>query len=132
MINAPVHDLLIRIKNAYMARKLVIRDIMATKLKKNVLALLKQYNFITNFEEVDNSWKKSFIVHLHDFINVDTHIPQIKFYSKPSRRWYVSSRELKIVAWWQWIWIVSTNKWILASHVAKKKNIWWELIAEIY
>jgi ribosomal protein S8 len=31
-----------------------------------------------------------------------------------------------------WIGIVSTSQWLMASHEAKKLQIGWELIAEIY
>jgi ribosomal protein S8 len=28
--------------------------------------------------------------------------------------------------------IISTSQWLMASHVAKEKKLWGELIAEIY
>jgi ribosomal protein S8 len=39
---------------------------------------------------------------------------------------------LHVVAGWKWIWIISTNQWLMASHEAKAKKLGWELIAEIY
>ena len=39
-VNAPVHDMLIRIKNAYMARKTNIDNIQYSKFKENVLKIL--------------------------------------------------------------------------------------------
>ena len=57
-VNAPVHDLLIRIKNAYMARKTNLSWITYSKFKTNVLDLLKRYNFVKDFEIVDKNGKK--------------------------------------------------------------------------
>lgn len=59
-------------------------------------------------------------------------IPEIKFYSKPSRPWYISHKDIHAVAGGKGIWIMSTNQWLMASHEAKLQKIWWELIAEIY
>jgi ribosomal protein S8 len=51
-VNAPVHDLLIRIKNAYMARRYVVENVVHSKFKMNVLDLLKRYTFIESYEIV--------------------------------------------------------------------------------
>ena len=78
-------------------------------------------------------WPKKFItIKLYPVVNPVQDIPVLRLYSKPSRRWYVSYKDIKIVAGWQWIWLLSTNQWLMAAHVAKAKKIWWELIAEIY
>lgn len=131
-VNAPVHDLLIRIKNAYMARKTSVTGITYSKFKTNVLDLLKRYNFIKDFEIVDSNNKKSIKIALKHVENPVDDIPEIKFFSKPSRPWYVSYKNIHVVAGWKGIGIISTNQWLMASHEAKAKKLWWELIAEIY
>ena len=131
-VNAPVHDLLIRIKNAYMARKTKLSGITYSKFKTNVLDLLKRYNFVKDFEIVDKNGKKEIKVLLKPVENPVNDIPEIKFFSKPSRPRYVSYKDLHVVAGWKWIWIISTNQWLMASHEAKAKKLGWELIAEIY
>jgi ribosomal protein S8 len=40
-VNAPIHDLLIRIKNAYMARKILVEWVSFSNFKQQVLELLK-------------------------------------------------------------------------------------------
>lgn len=132
-VNAPVHDMLIRIKNAYMARRENVKPIICSKFKCEVLKLLKKYWFIKDFEiQEDTASKKYIVVHLNEVNDPINDIPVIKFYSKPSRPWYVWYDDIKSVAWWRWIWILSTSKWLMASHEAKSNKIWWELIAEIY
>lgn len=131
-VNAPIHDLLIRIKNAYMAHKLSVDGVVYSNFKIKILELLKQYGFVKDFEVIED-WKKRFIkISLKMVENPVDDIPEIKFYSKPSRPWYVSYKDIKLVAGGKWIGIISTNQWLMPTHVAKKKKVWWELIAEIY
>ena len=131
-VNAPIHDLLIRIKNAYMARRTDLSDITFSKFKCNILDLLNRYNFIKNFEIIEKNNKKSIKVYLKTVENPINDIPEIKFFSKPSRPWYVSYKDIKTVAWGKGIGIISTNQWLMAAHEAKQKKLGWELIAEIY
>lgn len=132
-VNSPIHDLLIRIKNAYMARLINVDWVPFSNFKVQVLTLLKKYKFILDYKVVSiTENKKSIDITLNEVVNPVNDIPVIKFYSKPSRRWYKSASELKPVAWGRGIWIISTSQWLMAAHEAKSKNIWGELIAEIY
>lgn len=133
MVNAPIHDMLIRIKNSYMARREEVKNVIHSKFKEDVLKLLKKYWFIRWYEIQEDTGNKKFIkIFLKPVLDPINDIPVVKFYSRPSRRWYVSYEDIKSVAWWRWIWIISTNHWLMASHEAKVAKVWWELIAEIY
>jgi ribosomal protein S8 len=132
-VNAPIHDLLIRIKNAYMARKTKVEGMIFSNFKIKILELLKQYWFVKDIIIRQEDWNKKFIdVVLKPVSNAINDIPNIKFYSKPSRPWYVWYKDIKLVAWWKGIWILSTNQWLMATHTARQKKLWWELIAEIF
>ncbi len=131
-INAPIHDLLIRIKNAYMARKSSVEDVPFSNFKVNILELLKQYGFVQNFVVTEDGLKKFINITLKRVINPVDDVPNIKFFSKPSRPWYISYKNITSVAGGKWIWIMSTNQWLMPAHVAKQKKLWGELIAEIY
>jgi len=131
-VNSPVHDLLIRIKNAYMARLNKVNGVMYSNFKKDLLELLKKYKFVKDYEILQDWNKRTIRVLLHDVVDPVNDIPSIKFYTRPSKRWYISSANIKWVAWGRWIWIISTSKWLMASHEAKKLNLWGELIAEIF
>ncbi len=131
-VNAPVHDMLIRIKNSYMARRKVVDGVIYSTFKENILKLLKKYRFIKDYEIVEE-WKKKFLkIYLFEVRDPVNDIPVIKFYSKPGRRWYVWRKDIKPVAGWRGIGIMSTSQWVMASHEAKAKKIGGELIAEIY
>lgn len=131
-INAPIHDLLIRIKNAYMARKTSVEDVPFSNFKVNVLELLKQYGFVQKFDIKTDGIKKHINVTLKRVIDPVNDVPNIKFFSKPSRPWYVSYKDITLVAGGKGIGIISTNQWLMPAHVAKQKKLGGELIAEIY
>lgn len=131
-VNSPIHDLLIRIKNSYMAKRQKIEWVLYSKFKVQVLVLLKKYWFIKDYKIQEDVDKKFLIIYLNPINDLINDIPVVKFYSKPSRKRYVSWKDIKYVAGGRWIWIISTNEWLMASHEAKAKKIWWELIAEIY
>jgi len=109
-VNAPIHDLLIRIKNAYMARKTSVESIPFSNFKVKILELLKQYGFIQNFKIKEKEEKKSIHVTLKRVVNPVDDVPNIKFFSKPSRPWYVSYKEITLVAGGKGIGIISTNQ----------------------
>ena len=131
-VNAPIHDMLIRIKNAYMARRQTIDGVIVSTFKQNILELLKKHNFIKDFSVYTTDDDKSFFKISLLPVEKQADIPVITFFSKPSRRWFVWYKDIKKVAGWRWIWIISTSKWVMDTYSAWKWKIWWELIAEIY
>lgn len=132
LVQAPIHDLLIRIKNAYLARRYQIDDVQYSKFKQQMLDLLKLYRFIDGYSIKDEGNKKFITVDLHITGNRNEDVPVVKFFSVPSRRWYIWWKEIRPVAAWRWIGIISTSQGLMATHEAKQKKLWGELIAEIY
>lgn len=131
-VNAPIHDLLIRVKNAYMARRKTLVGIVYSRYKENVLLLLQKYKFIDSYRIIVDHNKKFLEVSLYSTGSMKEDIPVVKFFSTPSRKWYLWWKELTSVAAGRWIGIISTNKGLMATHEAKALKLWWELIAEIY
>jgi ribosomal protein S8 len=52
--NAPIHDLLIRIKNAYNARRTVVSGVIHSKFKIEILNLLKDYDFVKSYNIIED------------------------------------------------------------------------------
>lgn len=130
---APIHDMLIRIKNAYMARRREVPNIYHSKFKESMLALLKQYEFILDYRvNSEDEEKKTLTVVLKEVVNPTNDIPVIKFFSRPSRPWYVGYKQIRPVASGKGIGILSTSQWLMAAHVAKRNQLGGELIAEVY
>lgn len=109
-VNAPIHDLLIRIKNAYMARKTSVDDVTFSNFKVKVLELLKQYGFIKDFIVNEEGKKKNIVISLKKVVNPVNDVPNVKFFSKPSRPRYVSYKNISTVAGGKGIGIISTNQ----------------------
>lgn len=130
--SAPVIDLLIQIKNAYMVRKTRIDNVMYSTFKATVCQLLQRAKFIHSFEIIQDGNKKSLQIELLQTTNMNEAVPNIKLFSKPSRRYYVGYEEIQWVAWGKWIGIISTDKGLMFTHEAKAQKLWWELIAEMF
>lgn len=122
-VNAPIHDLLIRIKNAYMARKTSVEGVTFSNFKVKILELLKQYGFIQNFEIKEVEKKKYIEITLKRVINPVNDVPNIKFFSKPSRPRYISYKNISTVAGGKGIGIMSTNQGLMPAHIAKQKKL---------
>lgn len=131
-VAAPTQDLLIRIKNAYMARKTIVDNVVHSNFVEAMVQLLKEYKFVREYTIIDDGKKKFLKIYLQEVVNPVQDVPVVRLISKPSRRWYVSYKDLKPVAGWRGIGIISTNKGLLPTHVARKLKVWGELIAEIY
>jgi len=131
-VTSPIQDLFIRIKNAYIARREDINGVQYSSFKVSILDILKKHRFIKDYTIIEEGKKKFIEISIKEVTDIVEDIPVIKFYSKPSRKIYVSYKELRSVAWGRGIGIISTNKWVMPTYEAKKKKLGWELIAEIY
>jgi small subunit ribosomal protein S8 len=84
--------------------------VVFSSFKVKILELLKQYGFVRDFESVVDGKKTFLKIFLKPVENPIDDIPEIKFYSKPSRPWYVSYKDIKTVAGGKGIGIISTNQ----------------------
>ena len=72
---------------------------MFSKFKVQILELLKQYKFIASVDIIEEKGlKKTMVIHLKPVTDAINDIPNIKFFSKPSRAWYVRYKEINAVA----------------------------------
>jgi small subunit ribosomal protein S8 len=122
-------DLIIRIKNGYLAGKDKV-NIPYSRYKENILKKLKELKFVKDYQIIGDV-KKEIVVELL-YKNKMPALTDIKIYSKPGRRYYVSYRELKPVLSGLGYSILSTSKGILTNIEAKKLKIGGELLFEIW
>lgn len=126
----PVWDVLTRIRNAYMARILEI-NIPYSKLKVDILRILKKNKYIYDYKVSDDPVKKTITVALND-VKITKYIPTFLRISKPGQRIYVWAKDIKKSRNWKWIYIVSTPKGIITWYEAHSLNVGWELMCEVY
>ena len=130
MIIDPIGDLLTRIRNAYMARIVEIK-LPYSNIKSDILRILKKNKYIVDFETVEEDNKKSLVVTLND-IKITKYLPNFKRISKPGQRIYIASQDIKKSKNGQWIFIVSTPKWVITGYEARSLNVGWELLCEVF
>ncbi len=126
-----ISDLIIRIKNGYMAGKEKVLS-PYSKFREAVLEKLKSLGYIKDFrvKEVRPKVKQIEIELLYKKKGVA--MQDVKIYSKPGRRWYVSYREITPVKGGKGHAIISTSKGVLTNIEAKKKKVGGELLFEIW
>lgn len=124
-----VGDLIIRIKNGYMAKREVIES-PYSKLRENILKKLVQIKYIKSYT-VAGDIKKVFTIELLYKDNVAV-FTDVQIFSKPGRRWYTGKKKLKPVLNGMGYSILSTPKGIMTNIEAKKKNLGGELLFNIW
>lgn len=122
-------DLIIRIKNGYLARKDQI-TVLYSRFNERILRKLKELKFIKDFQ-VRGELKKQITVELLYKDKIPA-LTDVKIYSKPGQRYYVSYRELKPVLNGLGYSILSTPKGILTNIEAKKMKVGGELLFDIW
>lgn len=131
MIPDPVGDLLIRIKNGYLARKIEVST-PHSSFAENIVAVLLQYEFIEDVSIKEQDGKKTISVFLKYDEKKNPALEQVKQLSKPGRRVYSQAKDLYSVRGGYGILLVSTSKGVMIGDEAKDKSLGGELLAEIY
>ncbi|RJP46060.1 MAG: 30S ribosomal protein S8 [Armatimonadetes bacterium] len=121
-----VGDLLIRIKNGYMASK---KEVVApySKLSLAICELLKKEGFIAGY-----TMEKRQIVIALKYDNRQSAMTDVKRVSKPGRRVYKGKKGLPRVYEGFGIAIVSTPKGIMTDKQARKEGVGGEIMAHIW
>ena len=123
----PLSDLIIRLKNASAAQHKFV-DVRSSKLVKNILTLLKNKGFISDFFVNGNS---NFIrVFLRFAKNKIPVLNGVKRLSKPSCRSYVGAEN--ILVHYIGMVVISTSEGVMDGYSAKKKNLGGELLFAIW
>lgn len=131
MIIDPIGDLLIRIKNAYLARITEVK-VPFSNIKADIAKILKKNKYIEDFKIAEEEWNKKFILLTLNDVRTTKYIPTLKRISRPWQRIYVWSKDIKKSRNGQWIYIVSTPKWVITGYEARSLNVGWELLCEVY
>lgn len=132
MMNDIIADALTRIRNAAM-RKLDVATLLHSRAVVGVLNVLQQKEYITGFKVIDGqNNKKTIQVELKYNDNDVSVINEIKRVSKPGRRVYKNSTEIKNFKNGYGTIIVSTNKGILANDEAFATNVGGEVLCTVW
>jgi small subunit ribosomal protein S8 len=120
-----VIDLIIRIKNGYMAKKETIES-PYSKYKEAVLKKLIDLKVVKDYK-VKGEIKKIMTINLI-YEEGEPAISDVKIYSKPGMRFYTSYNNLKPVLSGFGYSILSTSRGIMTDREAKKMKLGGELL----
>ena len=127
----PISDLLARIRNAQLAKHDRL-DVPASRLKLEVVKLLKDEGFIKNFREVEDTPVGKIRVFLRYSAEGMPAISHLEKISKPGRRVYRKAEDLKPVRNGLGIGIVSTSQGLLTDTQARERRVGGELLCEVW
>ena len=127
----PVADMLTKVRNAAVARHEKV-DIPASKLKLEIVKILKTEGYIKNFKKVQEDGHSiiSIILKYDDSNNPVIH--GVKKISTPGRRVYSGYKELPRVFNGYGTIIVSTSSGVTTGKKASEKMVGGELICSIW
>ncbi len=128
--NHPVSDLVARIKNGYLAKKLTISS-PASRLRENILHILKEEGYILNYSKIKEDSAQKFDIHLKYHYS-DPVVNEIEVISKPGRRIYCSAKEIPLVKNGLGMVLISTSQGIIADHEARNKKLGGEILLKIF
>ena len=130
-MNDRISELIIGLKNAGMSKK-ATATVPASKLKKNILLLLKKEGYIVDFKEGGEGVHKTLIVEIAYNKDGTPKINDVKRISKLSVRQYKGYRDLRPVKYGYGLSVLSTPEGIISGKEAKSKKVGGELLFTIW
>ncbi len=129
-----ISDMLIRIKNAQMAKAEQVL-MPFSRVKFQIAQVLRDGGYVSSIERRKRKGRKSELEHLElglVYHDGEGAIGGIKLLSKPSRHIYVKAQDIKRVRSGHGFAVISTSKGIMNSREARKQNLGGEILFEIW
>ena len=126
----PIADMLTRIRNANQMKHPTV-DVPASRLKLEVLRVLKEEGYISDYEKKEDN-KQGVITVTLKYVEKERVIKGIKRISKPGLRVYAKKEELPKVLNGLGVAIVYTPGGVMSDREARKKNLGGEIIAFVW
>ena len=127
-----IADFLTIIRNGVMVSKTFVTA-PYSKMRHSIAQILKDEGFITDFVvmNTDSDAKKTLKVVLK-YVDGEAVIHEIQRISKPGRRVYANSKEIKPVIGQLGISILTTSRGVIANQKAKKLSLGGEVICTVW
>ena len=133
MMTDPLADMLTRIRNAVRVERPVV-EMPLSKVKRGVAEVLKREGYIWDWREeaVEDKPVKQLYIDLKYGPNGERVIRHIKRVSKPGRRVYSRSTELRPILNGLGISIISTSRGVISDREARQKKLGGEVLCELW
>jgi len=126
----PIADMIIRIKNALMARHESV-IVPHSKMKEEISKILVANNYVESYQ-VDQKVPQSDLVFKLRYVGKIPAITDVRRVSKPGCRVYSTSSKVPKALGGYGITIVSTSKGIMTDKDARKQNVGGEVLCQIW
>jgi small subunit ribosomal protein S8 len=126
----PLGDMLTRIRNGQQVRKSMIIS-PASKLRTNVLEVLKREGYIRDFREVVDGPRRNIEIELKYFEGEPV-IKAISRVSTPGRRVYSAIKDLPRFRNGLGISILSTPRGVMSDNDAREANVGGEVLCRVF
>jgi small subunit ribosomal protein S8 len=130
-VSDPVADMLTKIRNAGMAKHEKV-DIPTSKLKLEIVKILKTEGYIKNFKKVSQEGSNTIRVFLKYDDETGPVIHGIEKVSKPGRRVYTGYQNMPRVFNGYGTLIVSTSKGVTTGKKAAERKVGGEIICTVW
>ena len=127
----PVADMLTKVRNAAMARHEKV-DVPASKLKLEIVKILKTEGYIKNFKKIQEEGKNILRIFLKYDDDNNPVIHGVKKISTPGRRVYSGYKDLPRVYNGYGTIIVSTSAGVTTGKKASEKMVGGELVCTVW
>ncbi len=131
MVTDPIADLLVRIQNASM-RGYESLVIPASRLKAEVLRILKAEGFIADYERTEAGGHPALLVRLRYVGEGQPIITGMRRISKPGRRVYVGRRAIPQVRGGMGVAILSTAKGVMTDQESRRAGLGGEVLCHVW
>jgi small subunit ribosomal protein S8 len=129
-MNDPIADMIIRIKNALMARHETV-VIPHSRVKEEISKILVANNYVESYQ-VEQKMPQSDLVFKLRYVGKVPAITDVRRISTPGRRIYSTSAKVPKALGGYGITIVSTSKGIMTDKDARKQNVGGEVLCQIW
>lgn|SRR3990172_9856474 len=126
----PISDMIIRIKNALLARRKEVR-IPHSKIKQAMAEILVENSYVESYK-VEKETPQDVIVVILSYENKWPKITGVKRISKPGRRLYTPVGRIPATLNGYGITILSTSKGLLTDKQARQQNVGGEILCQIW
>lgn len=131
MMTDPIADLLVRIQNATRRGHKTV-TVPASRLKGELLRILKAEGFITEYERVTADSHPALRIHLRYLGERQPIITGMRRISKPGKRVYVGTRNVRPVMGGMGLTILSTSKGLMTDQESRRASLGGEVLCLVW
>lgn len=130
MVDSPISDMLIRIKNGYLAGKKTVA-VPYSKIREKLAKLLLGEGYLANLKIVKEYPTKMLYIDLK-YQGKRPAVEGVKIVSRPSFKTYVKKENIPLVLGGRGLVVISTPQGLMTDREVRKKGLGGEIICKIW